>query len=219
MLFNIAIDGPSAAGKSTIANILAKQLGFSHLDTGAMYRCVAYLAKEKKIDQNDEDQLAALIDTINISFDSSGNVFINDADVSNVIRENDISMMASNISTFAKVREKLVKLQQKIAAKQGYILDGRDIGGVVLPDARLKIYLIASAEARAQRRFKEYQKKGFQETYEKIFEDIQKRDYQDMHRSNSPLVKAKDAIEIDTSNMSIEEVIDYINHCIKDTLH
>ncbi|MGX8851501.1 (d)CMP kinase [Amedibacillus sp. YH-ame10] len=216
MRFNIAIDGPSAAGKSTIAKILAKELGFAHLDTGAMYRCVGYYSKIKGVDQSDEEALSSLIDTMNIEFDSVGNVFINQQDVSKEIRENDISMMASNVSAFPKVREKLVALQQKMAEEKGYILDGRDIGTVVLPDAEVKIYMIASVEARAQRRYDEYIGKHIEANYDEIFKDIEKRDYQDMNRETSPLKKAEDAYEIDTSTMSIEEVVTAIRHLISE---
>lgn len=214
MKFNIAIDGPSAAGKSTIAKILAKELNYSHLDTGAMYRCVGYYSKIKGVDQSDEDALAALIDTMDIVIDSMGNVFINGNDVSKEIRENDISMMASNVSAFPVVRKKLVAMQQKIAKEKGYIMDGRDIGTVVLPDAEIKIYMVASVEARAQRRYKEYVEKHIPVDYDEIYKDIEKRDYQDMNRETSPLRKADDAYEIDTSQMSIEEVVAKIRHLI-----
>ncbi|MEG0330362.1 MAG: (d)CMP kinase [Longicatena sp.] len=214
MKFNIAIDGPSAAGKSTIAKILAKDLKFSHLDTGAMYRCVAYYAKNRGVDQSNENALTQMIEKMKITFDSLGNVFINDVDVSKEIRENDISMMASNVSTFPKVRAKLVALQQATAKGKGYIMDGRDIGSVVLPDAEVKVYMIASVEARAMRRYKEYVEKHIEADYDEIYKDIETRDYQDMNRENSPLKKADDAVEIDTSNMSIQEVVSAIANLI-----
>lgn len=206
MKINIAIDGPSAAGKSTIAKRLAKRLNYSHLDTGAMYRCVAYQAKRLGVDMSDESALAAMVDAMRIDFDSEGHVYINQEDVSAPIRENEISMLASNVSVFSAVRERLVRMQQEIAAEKGYIMDGRDIGTVVLPDAELKIFLIASVEARAQRRYQEYMEKGIQADYQTICEDIKARDYQDTHRPISPLAKAPDAIEIDTSHMGIEAV-------------
>ncbi len=206
MKINIAIDGPSAAGKSTIAKMLAKKLGYSHLDTGAMYRCVAYQSVRLGIDQNDEAALAAMIDSMSIDFDSDGHVFINHEDVSTQIRENQISMVASNISVFPSVRERLVQMQREIAKNKGYIMDGRDIGTVVLPDAELKVFMIASVEARAKRRYEEYLQKGIEADFKTISEDIEKRDYQDTHRLTSPLKKATDAVEIDTSDMSIEEV-------------
>lgn len=215
MGFNIAIDGPSAAGKSTIAKILAKTLGFAHLDTGAMYRCCAYQAKRNGISTDDEAALVAMLQSMLINFDANGNVFINHENVSTEIRTNEISMLASKVSTFPNVRKELVALQRKIAANQGYILDGRDIGTVVLPDAALKIFMVASVKARANRRFKEYEMKGIKADYQEIFDDIEKRDYQDCNRSNSPLKKADDAIELDTSNLSIEEVVNTIMDILK----
>lgn len=207
MKINIAIDGPSAAGKSTIAKRCAKLLGYSHLDTGAMYRCVAYKAYQLGIDWEDEIKLGEMIDSTKISFDSNGSVYIDGNDVSIEIRKNEMSMGASNVSKHALVREKLVKMQQEIAKDKGYILDGRDIGTVVLPDAELKIYLIASSEARADRRIKEYIQKGISFDRDEVIADIEKRDYQDTHRANSPLRKADDAIEIDSSYLTIDEVV------------
>ena len=210
MRFNIAIDGPSAAGKSTIAKILAKTLGFAHLDTGAMYRCCALAAQRCKIDLEDGDAVAKVLGHTKIDFDASGNVLLNGEDVSMAIRSNEISMLASKVSAYPQVRRNLVALQQKIAAGQGYILDGRDIGTVVLPDAAVKIFMVASVKARADRRYKEYVEKGISMSYKDVYDDIEKRDYQDSHRSASPLKKADDAIEIDTTNMSIEQVVDAI---------
>lgn len=214
MRINIAIDGPGAAGKSTIAKLLSKELGYAYLDTGAMYRCVAYYSYQKGVDQSDADALAAMIDEMKISFDAHGNVFINGEDVSKAIRENQISMMSSNISVFPQVRAKLVAMQKEIAKDKGYIMDGRDIGTVVLPDAEVKVYMVADVEARAQRRYKEYQEKGIDADYDEIYKDIEKRDYQDMNRETSPLKKADDAVEIDTSHMTIEEVISAIRNLI-----
>lgn len=207
---NIAIDGPSAAGKSTIAKRLAKKLGYAHLDTGAMYRCVGYYAKINEVDMKDENALAELVDSMEISFDSDGNVFINGNDVSTQIRANDISMLASNVSAFPSVRTRLVALQQKIAADKGFILDGRDIGTVVLPNAELKIFLVASVEARAKRRYDEYIGKGIEADFKEIYDDIEKRDYQDTHRETSPLKQADDAILVDTSDMNIDEVAAHV---------
>lgn len=214
MKINIAIDGPSAAGKSTIAKILARELGYSHLDTGAMYRCAALASKRRGIDPNDEAALAAMLDEMKISFDPAGNVYINDEDVSKQIRVNEISMLTSSISAHAKVRERLVELQQQIAREKGFIMDGRDIGTVVLPDAELKVYMVASVKARAERRYKEYLEKHVEADYDEIYRDIEQRDYQDMNRKSSPLRKAEDAIEIDTSNMTIDEVVKEIRRNI-----
>ena len=218
MRLNIAIDGPSAAGKSTIAKILAKQLGYVHLDTGAMYRCVGYFALQNNIDLNDEDALAAMMDTMRISFDAQGNVFINDENVSSAIRENHVSMATSKVSAHAKVRARLVSQQQEIAKQKGYILDGRDIGTVVLPDAELKVYMVASVEARAKRRYDEYISKHVEADYDEIYKDIEKRDYQDMNRKTSPLRQAEDAILLDTSNLTIDEVVEAIQKLLNEKL-
>lgn len=210
MKFNIAIDGPSAAGKSTIAKKLAKELGYAHLDTGAMYRCVAYFSKLKDVSFDDEEKVASLIDAMQIHFDAQGNVYLNDENVSNEIRKNEISMLTSKISAYPAVREKLVAMQQKMAEHKGYIMDGRDIGTVVLPNAEIKVYMVASVKARADRRYKEYVEKQIEADYDTIYKDIEQRDYQDMNRKTSPLKKADDAVEIDTSDMSIEEVVNTI---------
>lgn len=212
MRINIAIDGPSAAGKSTIARRCAKLLGYSHLDTGAMYRCVAYKALQNGIAFDDEARLVEMIDQMDISFNSNGNVFVDGNDVSLAIRTNEMSMGASDVSKLQAVRQRLVKMQQDIAKEKGYILDGRDIGTVVLKDAELKIYLVASSAARADRRIKEYIEKGIEFDRDEVIADIERRDYQDSHRANSPLKKADDAIEIDSSNLTIDEVVDQIKN-------
>lgn len=214
MKFNIAIDGPSAAGKSTIAKKLAKELGYAHLDTGAMYRCVAYFSKLKDVSFDDEEKVASLIDAMQIRFDAQGNVYLNDENVSNEIRKNEISMLTSKISAYPAVREKLVAMQQKLAEHKGYIMDGRDIGTVVLPNAEVKVYMVASVKARADRRYKEYVEKQIEADYDTIYKDIEQRDYQDMNRKTSPLKKADDAVEIDTSDMSIEEVVNTIRRLL-----
>ena len=206
MKINIAIDGPSAAGKSTIARLCASLLNYSHLDTGAMYRCVGYQSKIEGIAEDDEEALAEMIQRMKIDFDAEGHVYINQEDVTSKIRDNEMSMRASNVSKLAKVRKSLVALQKEIAKNKGYILDGRDIGTVVLPDAELKVFLVASVEARAKRRILEYQEKGIVFDEQEVIEDIKRRDYQDSHRENSPLKKANDAYTLDTSDMSIEEV-------------
>ena len=218
MKINIAIDGPSAAGKSTIAKILAKTLGYVHLDTGAMYRCVGYYALQNNIDLNDEDSLASMMDQMKISFDSQGNVYINEENVSTAIRENHISMATSKISAHQKVRARLVAQQQEIAKQKGYILDGRDIGTVVLPDAELKVYMVASVEARAKRRYQEYLSKNVAADYDEIYKDIEQRDYQDMNRKTSPLRQADDAVLLDTSNLTIDEVVLAIQKLLNEKL-
>ena len=211
MKINIAIDGPGAAGKSTISKLLAKKFGYAYLDTGAMYRCCGYEAYVKNIDTENEKELAKMMDSIQIDFDSENHVYLDGKDVSEAIRTNENGMRASLISQKAIVRSKLVDLQRKIASGKGYILDGRDIGTVVLPDAELKIYLVASVESRAQRRYKEIIGKGLEADFDEISKDLIQRDYQDMNREVSPLRKAEDAIEVDTSDMSIEEVVNCIS--------
>ncbi len=218
MKINIAIDGPSAAGKSTIAKRLAKALGYSHLDTGAMYRCVGYLAAQRGIDLHDEDALTEMTASMRIRFDSEGHVFLNEEDVSVAIRENRVSMLASSVSVHPRVRKLLVDMQRQMALDKGVIMDGRDIGTVVLPDAELKIFMVASVEARARRRYQEYLDKHIEADYDTICEDIKKRDDQDMHRAASPLTKAADAHEIDTSDMSIEEVCAAILSLVEKTI-
>lgn len=215
MPINIAIDGPSAAGKSTIAKRLAKKYNYIHLDTGAMYRACALESINKKVEQDDPDQISEMMDNIQITFNDEGNILLDGKDVSKEIRKNKISMHASCISAIPIVREKLVALQQSIAKNKGYILDGRDIGTVVLKDAEVKIFMIASVEARAKRRYNEYIQKNEVVDYDVIAQDIEQRDYQDMHRKVSPLKKADDAIEVDTSNMSIDEVVDAISKIIE----
>ena len=211
MKINIAIDGPSGAGKSTIADILAEKLSYIHLDTGAMYRTLAYLTLEKGIGLNEEDKIVSLIDNdFNLDMRSDGAIYCNGIDVTKKIRTNEISMAASDISKLNGVRKGLVKAQKEIAKDGGYIVDGRDICEVVLPDAKVKIYLTANPEDRARRRVLQNKEKGIDSDYESILEDIKKRDYQDMHREFSPLKKADDAILIDSSNLNIEEVVDKI---------
>ena len=207
MKINIAIDGPSAAGKSTIADILANELGYVHLDTGAMYRTVAYITSKAGIKIDDEEKIVNLISNVSIDMLQDGSVLVDGVDVSKEIRTNEMSMASSNVSKLPRVREALVAMQQKISEAKGYILDGRDIGTVVLKDAEVKIYLTASAESRAKRRVLQNIEKGYGADYDAILADIIKRDYQDMHREFSPLVKADDAIEIDSSDITKEEVV------------
>lgn len=215
-MINIAIDGPSAAGKSTISDILASKLNYVHLDTGAMYRCAALKAINNNVDLTDAESLSVLLNNTSIRMTPDNRVFLDDVDVTKDIRQDHISMAASDVSKIKVVREILVKQQQEMAKQKGFILDGRDIGTVVLPDAEVKIYLTASSLARAKRRLLQNQEKGIKTgTLEEIQAEIEKRDYQDMHRDNSPLRKADDAIEIDSSDLSIDEVIDKIMDIVK----
>lgn len=209
-MINIAIDGPSAAGKSTVADILADKLGYVHLDTGAMYRVVAYITKEANIEIDDEENIVNLINRTSIEMLNDGRIIVDGKEIKDEIRTNEMSMRASGVSKHKKVRETMVKMQQNIAKNKGYILDGRDIGTVVLKDAEVKIFLTASAKGRAMRRVIQNKLKGIPYDYDLILKDIEMRDYQDIHRDESPLIKACDAIEIDTSDLSLEEVVDKI---------
>ena len=215
MCINIAIDGPSAAGKSTLAKRLAKRLGYIHLDTGAMYRCVALEAIKQHVNVKDEDALVDMIKKTKIALVPDGRIYINDEDVSDKIRTQDISMLASDVSAFAQVRIELVQRQQEMAQSKGVIMDGRDIGTVVLPNAEVKIFLTATPEARAERRYKENREKGMDCDYDTIKQDIIARDWQDSHREHSPLCKAEDAVEIDSSYMTIDEVTEKLLCLIK----
>ena len=218
MAINIAIDGPSASGKSTIAKELRKELNYKHLDTGAMYRCVALKVKRTDTDYDDEEELKELLESINIDFTPEGAVLLDGEDVSKEIRTDEISMLASTVSAKQIVRKHLVKIQQQIAKDKGYVMDGRDIGTVVLPDAEVKIFLVASVETRAQRRFLENKQRGIECNLRELKQEIVERDYQDTHRKHSPLRKAKDAIEIDTSNMNIDEVLDAVLNIVRPKL-
>lgn len=211
MRINIAIDGPSAAGKSTIAKRLGSKLGYVHLDTGAMYRCTALKCVREEISLDDEEKVCEMLKNTEIVLTPEGKVFLDGEDVSDAIRTDQISMAASKVSAHKNVRRDLVARQQEMAAAKGFIMDGRDIGTVVLKDAEVKIYMTASAEARAIRRYKQNIEKGIPTSdVETIAEEIRQRDYDDMHRENSPLRKADDAIEVDTSDMTIEEVVERI---------
>lgn len=213
-MIRIAIDGPGGAGKSTIAKQVAKALDIDYIDTGAMYRAVAYKLIRDNIDMHDEAALAAMLDATDIDF-SGGKTILDGEDISDRIRTQEISRKASECSALAPVRAKLVELQKKMGSTKSVIMDGRDIGTVVLKDAELKIYLTASAEERAERRYKELLLKGEDISYEKVLADMQERDYNDMHREITPLRKADDAIELDTTGMSIDEVTEYILRKVK----
>ena len=216
----IAIDGPAGAGKSTIAKAISKQLGIVYLDTGAMYRTVALKALREGVDSKDENALDEIVRNIDIKIeykDGSQHVLLEGEDVSGLIRTHEISMGASNVATIVAVRLKMVELQQKIASETNVVMDGRDIGTYVLPNADLKIFLTASADERAKRRFLEMQEKGDNSaTLEEIKADIIRRDENDSKRAFAPLKKADDAVEVDSTLYSIEEVLDIIFNLLEE---
>lgn len=214
----IALDGPSGSGKSTIAKRLSKELDILYLDTGAMYRATALKSLSLGIDTFDAIGVSSFIDDINLEvkyIDGTQHTFLDGEDVSEKIREPHISMAASNISSLKCVRLKMVDMQRKIASSMSCVLDGRDIGSCVLPDADFKFYITASVEIRADRRFKELTLKGHKVDYDLLKKEIEQRDYNDIHRDFSPLVKADDAIEIDTSYMNIEQVVKTVLSYVK----
>jgi len=215
----IAIDGPAGAGKSTIAKKISKILDILYLDTGAMYRAVALKAIREGIDTKDEDKLSSLVENINIRveyFQNKQHIFLDDEDVSDKIRTPEISIGASNVSAVKSVRLKMVELQRKIAEENSLVMDGRDIGTFVLPDAQFKFFLTASVDERARRRYLEQISKGEKNiTLEEVKEEIMYRDKNDSSRAFAPLSKADDAIEIDTTFMTIDEVVDRIISIIK----
>ena len=208
---SVAIDGPAGAGKSTIARKLAKELGFRYVDTGAIYRTVAYFLDLLEISPKDVDGVNRYIDelTINIEYDEDGlqHMIMNGMDVTDDIRTPNISQKASLVSAHGAVRDMLLDMQRDVAKKHNVIMDGRDIGTVVLPRANVKIFLTASAEVRAQRRYLELQAKGSKDSYEKVLAEIKQRDHQDSTRPIAPLKQAKDAILVDTSELDIEGAV------------
>lgn len=208
MKINIAIDGPSAAGKSTIARSLAEKLGYVHLDTGAMYRCAALKARRSGLSLQDEEGICRMLQETEILLTPEGRVFLDGEDVTREIRTDENSMATSTVSGLAGVRRELVRRQQQMASARGFIMDGRDIGTVVLPDAEVKVFMTASPMARARRRYEQNIEKNLPTgTVEEIAAEIAQRDEQDMNRRESPLRKADDAAEIDTSDLSIEETV------------
>ena len=212
-IYQIAIDGPSGAGKSTIARMLAERLGIAYLDTGAMYRACALHMLDKNISLEDERRVAEELLNIDMGIifeNGAQKMFLSGNDVRQRIREHHMSKAASDISKLPCVREKLVSLQRELAKKQSCVLDGRDICLHVLPDARYKFFLTASANERAKRRAAELAQKGKQVNFETVLADINDRDYNDMHRAASPLVQAPDAVLVDSTNMTLEQVLDYM---------
>ena len=218
MGFNVAIDGPAGAGKSTIAKRLAKELGFIYVDTGAMYRGIALYMIRQGIDSHDEEAVTKAVPDADVTIkyeDGAQKIILNGEDVSGVIRTEEVSAAASTTSAYKAVRAKLLDLQRNLAAQNDVIMDGRDIGTTILPDADVKVYLTASVECRAKRRYDELIAKGESHELKKIEEDIRQRDHQDMTREISPLKKADDAIEVDSSEMSIDEVVSTIKGLVE----
>lgn len=213
MSMNIAIDGPAGAGKSTIAKRLAKKLGFIYVDTGAMYRAMAYYFLQHNIDAKDENAIAAACPDVDVTItyeNGEQQVLLNGENVNGVIRNEEVGNMASSTSVYPVVRKKLAELQRQLAKSADVIMDGRDIGTCVLPDAQVKIYLTASSATRAKRRYDELTEKGVSCDLAEIEKDIIDRDYRDMHRETSPLRQAEDAVLVDSSEMNIDEVVDAI---------
>ncbi len=214
MRISVAIDGPAGAGKSTIAKLVAKNFDLMYINTGAMYRAVALVAKEKNLEDTDVDALCKMIDSFDMKFEND-DLILNGENIQEKITMPEISAIVSKYASIKEVRGKLVKLQRDMSKKFDVIMDGRDIGTVVLKDSKFKFFLTATPEARAERRYKELINRGLSVDYSTILEDIIKRDYIDSHREIDPLKKAEDAIEIDTTNLSIEEVVEKISLSIK----
>lgn len=216
-MISVAIDGPSGAGKSSLAKRLAKDLGYVYVDTGAMYRSIGLYAVRAGVDPKDETAVAALLPKIQLAIrlvDGAQHIYLNGEDVSNAIRAENIGMAASAVSAHPPVRAFLLGTQRGLAADQNILMDGRDIGTVVLPNATVKIFLTASAEARAERRRKELEEKGQPADFATVLADIQQRDYQDTHRAIAPLKQADDAILVDTSDIGFDESFELLKRTI-----
>ncbi len=221
MGFNIAIDGPAGAGKSTAARRAAKELNFIYVDTGAMYRTIALYMLRENVDINDEEALSDALGKIDIGIsykDDMQRMILNGEDVSGQIRTEEVSEQASRTAALPKVRQKLLDLQRDLARNNDVVMDGRDIGTNILPDAELKIYLTASAGERARRRFAELQEKNQECSLEEIRKEIEERDYRDMHRETAPLRQAEDAVYLDTSDMGLEEVTKNIVRLVRESM-
>lgn len=218
-MYNVAIDGPAGAGKSTIAKKIAKQLGFIYVDTGAMYRAMALACIRNNVDKDDEEAVVAVCSEINVTIAYEGDaqiVMLNGENVNGYIRTEEVGNTASAISVYKDVRLKLLELQRNLAKENDVIMDGRDIGTYVLPDAFVKIYLTASSRTRAERRCLELKERGIKVDVDEVEKDIIDRDYRDMHREIAPLSQAEDAVLVDSSNMGIDEVVEHIINIIED---
>lgn len=210
----ISLDGPSGAGKSTVAKLVAKKLGYKYLDTGAMYRAVTLFFLNKNVNIQNDNEIISAISDLKISFDNNNKIYLNDVDVSEEIRSIKVVNMVSKVSSISAVRKSMVSLQRTIAENDNYVVDGRDIGSVVFPLAKYKFYIDASVEIRAKRRYEEEIQKGKDITFEEVIDSIKKRDEFDSNREDSPLVVPKDAIIIDTTNMTIDEVVQKITDVV-----
>ena len=220
--YSVAIDGPAGAGKSTIAKLISREMGYIYVDTGAMYRAMAVYFSKNKVNPEDESAINEAVKNVDIKIEYQNGeqqVILNGENVTGLLRTEETGNMASKTSKYKEVRSKLVELQRELAKTTDVVMDGRDIGTTVLPDAFVKIYLTASSDARAKRRYDELVAKGEQCDLSAIKEDIEKRDYQDMHREISPLKQAEDAVLLDTSDMNIEQVVaamrDIIDNAVK----
>ena len=210
----VAIDGPAGSGKSTIAKLVAKKFNFTYIDTGAMYRMITLYLLENKISFDNLEKIQKILNEINLDM-KEDKFFLNNVDVSLKIREEIINENVSKVASIKAVRENLVNLQRKIASDKNVILDGRDIGTVVFPNAQVKIFLVASAEERARRRYNEFMEKKIEITYDEVLKSLKERDHLDSTRKESPLVKASDALELDTTNLKIDEVVNFISNEIE----
>lgn len=217
MNFSVAIDGPAGAGKSTIAKLIAKEFNLMYINTGAMYRAVALKAKESGLSSDKISEVCEIIDNMDMQFEND-DLILNGQNIQEQITMPEISSIVSSYASIKEVRQKLVALQRKMAEKYNSILDGRDIGTVVLKDSKFKFFLTASPEERAERRYLELKQRGVECEKEKILKDIIERDYKDSHREIDPLKKADDAIEIDTTGLTIKDVTDKINSIIKNEI-
>lgn len=210
MSFIVAIDGPAGAGKGTITKLVGERLGLINIDTGATFRCVALNMIKENVDITDEDKIKEILRNINIEIHPDGEIFLNDEKVTKRIRENDVNNLVSPISTIQIVREKLLDIQRRMAEGKNVIMEGRDIGTTVFPNADVKIYLDATPEERAKRRVLQNKEKGIESSYEEVLENIKDRDKRDSTREIAPLKKADDAIYVDSTNLNIEQVVEKI---------
>ena len=215
----VAVDGPAGSGKGTVTKIIEEELGFLNLDTGATYRCVALQTLREGLSLENEKEIIEIVNNIDIKIDNTGEkdiILLNGEDVSKEIRTKEVTAVVSQISSIIPVREKMVEVQRSLAKGKNVIVEGRDIGTVVFPNADVKIYLDASEETRAKRRYEENVQNGIDTTYEEVLENVKMRDYNDMHKKVGALKKADDAVVVDSTNLSIEEVVEKIKNIIKD---